>query len=119
MGDGLDRRFRSGRCEYRCQPVPIKLRCLPEPSQTLRSGRQVQSFQSFKHRNPVNGDTPRGAVGTEVKGDVLVGLKAFLTADSRSRGDSRELAVELAVVLAMGRQARGQWTGNTIPERTV
>jgi hypothetical protein len=54
-----------------------------------------------------------------VKGDVLVGSKAFLTADSRSRGDSRELAVVLAEVLAMGRQARGQWTGNTIPERTV
>jgi hypothetical protein len=60
-GDGLDRRFRSGLREYRCQSVPIKMRCVPEPSQPLRTGRQLQSFQSFHDRNPrERGHSPWG-----------------------------------------------------------
>ena len=90
MGDGQDRRFRSGLREYRCQSVPIRSRCVPEPSQPLRTGRQLQSFQSFNAQNPVNGDTPRGAVGTEVKGGIVAGWRAFLTAKSRRGGGATD-----------------------------
>ena len=60
----------------------------------------------------MNGDTPREAVGTEVTGGVVAGLRAFLTAKSRRGrgGDDRcELAVQLAWELAV-ELARG-WQG--------
>ena len=55
----------------------------------------------------VNGDTPSGAVGTDGTGGIVARMRAFLTAESRSGEDSRELAGELGVELAGRRQTCG------------